>query len=113
MKIYISGKITGDANYKNKFWMVAAAVHDAGHTPLNPADLPEGMSPADYMRINFAQMDSADAIIFLADWKDSKGAQLEHLWAEYVCKPRYYIADGVGFLGGCPKLSLAIREKLE
>lgn len=51
MKVYISGKITGDINYKLKFWMVAAAVHDAGHTPLNPADLPEGMSPADYMRI--------------------------------------------------------------
>lgn len=22
MKVYISGKITGDVNYKNKFWMV-------------------------------------------------------------------------------------------
>lgn len=113
MKVYISGKITGDVNYKNKFWMVAATVHDAGHTPLNPADLPEGMSPADYMRINFAQMDSADAIIFLPDWEDSKGARLEHLWAEYVGKPRYYISHGVDFPDDCPDLARAMREKLK
>lgn len=113
MKVYISGKITGDISYKRKFLMVAASVYDAGHTPLNPADLPGGMSPADYMRVNFAQMDSADAIIFLPDWKDSKGAQLEHLWAEYVGKPRYYIADGVDFLDDCPKLTRAMQEKLK
>lgn len=113
MKIYIAGKITGDPYYKAKFARAAADIADAGHTPINPAMQPEGMSNADYMRISFAQLDSADAIIFLADWKDSKGAQLEHLWAEYVGKPRYYIADGVDFLGDCPKLSRAIREKLK
>lgn len=109
MKVYISGKITGDVNYKNKFWMVAATVRDAGHTPLNPADLPEDMRPADYMRINFAQMDSADAIIFLPDWEDSKGAQLEHLWAKYVGKPRYYIANGAD----SDSLVRAMREALK
>lgn len=113
MKVYISGKITGDINYMRKFLMVADAVYESGHTPLNPANLPGGMSPADYMRINFAQMDSADAIIFLPDWKDSRGALLEHLWAEYVGKPRYYIADGVDFLDDCQKLSRAMREKLK
>lgn len=113
MKIYIAGKITGDPYYKAKFARAAADIADAGHTPINPALQPEGMSNADYMRISFAQLDSADAIIFLADWKDSKGAQLEHLWAEYVGKPRYYIADGVDFLGDCPKPSRAMREKLK
>lgn len=113
MKIYIAGKITGDINHKRKFLMVAAAVYDAGHTPLNPADLPGGMRPADYMRINFAQMDSADAIIFLPDWVESKGARLEHLWAEYVGKPRYYIADGLDLLDSIQKLEHAMREKLK
>lgn len=109
MKVYISGKITGDISYKRKFLMVAAAVYEAGHTPLNPADLPEGMSPADYMRINFAQMDSADAIIFLPDWEDSEGAQLENLWAKYVGKPRYYIANGAD----SDSLGRAMREALK
>lgn len=113
MKVYIAGKITGDPYYKAKFARAAADIVDAGHTPINPAMQPEGMSNADYMRISFAQLDSADAVAFLPDWEDSKGAQLEHLWAEYVGKPRYYIADGVDFLGDCPKPTRAIREKLK
>lgn len=113
MKIYIAGKITGDPYYKAKFARAAADIADAGHTPISPAMQPEGMSNADYMRISFAQLDSADAIIFLPDWKDSKGAQLEHLWAEYVGKPRYYIADGVDFLDDRQKLTRAMREKLK
>lgn len=91
MKIYIAGKITGDPYYKAKFARAAADIADAGHTPINPALQPEGMSNADYMRISFAQLDSADAVAFLPDWEDSKGAQLEHLWVEYTGKPTYDI----------------------
>lgn len=65
MKIYISGKITGDPHYNAKFARAAADITDAGHTPINPALQPEGMSNADYMRISFAQLDSADAVAFL------------------------------------------------
>jgi len=89
MKIYIAGKITGDPDYKAKFGKAASELRAAGHTPINPARLPEGMSKGDYMRINFAQMDSADAIMFLPDWQDSDGAQLEHAWAVYVAKEIY------------------------
>ena len=74
MKIYIAGKITGDPYYKAKFARAAADIADAGHTPINPALQPEGMSNADYMRISFAQLDSADAVAFLPDWEDSNGA---------------------------------------
>lgn len=56
MKIYIAGKITGDPYYKAKFARAAADIADAGHTPINPAMQPEGMSNADYMRISFAPM---------------------------------------------------------
>lgn len=91
MKIYIAGKITGDPYYKAKFARAAADIADAGHTPINPALQPEGMSNADYMRISFAQLDSADAVAFLPDWEDSTGARLEHLWVEYTGKPTYDI----------------------
>lgn len=91
MKIYISGKITGDPHYNAKFARAAADITDAGHTPINPALQPEGMSNADYMRISFAQLDSADAVAFLPGWEDSKGAQIEHLWVEYTGKPTYDI----------------------
>lgn len=91
MKIYIAGKITGDPYYKAKFARAAADIADAGHTPINPAMQPEGMTNADYMRISFAQLDSADAVAFLPDWEDSQGARIEHLWVEYTCKPTYDI----------------------
>lgn len=91
MKIYIGGKITGDPYYKAKFARAAADIADAGHTPINPAMQPEGMSNADYMRISFAQLDSADAVAFLPDWEDSKGARIEHLLVEYTGKPTYDI----------------------
>lgn len=89
MKIYIAGKITGDPYYKAKFARAAADIADAGHTPINPAMQPEGMSNADYMRISFAQLDSADAVAFLPDWEDSEGARIEHLLVEYTGKPTY------------------------
>lgn len=91
MKIYIAGKITGDPYYKAKFARAAADIADAGHTPINPAMQPEGMSNADYMRISFAQLDSADAVAFLPDWEDSRGARIEHLLVEYTGKPTYDI----------------------
>lgn len=91
MKVYISGKITGDPHYNAKFARAAADIADAGHTPINPAMQPEGMSNADYMRVSFAQLDSADAVAFLPDWEDSKGARIEHLLVEYTGKPTYDI----------------------
>ena len=41
MKIYISGKITGDRRYKAKFREVEKKLA-AGHIVLNPATAPEG-----------------------------------------------------------------------
>ena len=106
MKIYIAGKLTGDPYYKAKFARAAADIADAGHTPINPALQPEGMSNADYMRISFAQLDSADAVAFLPDWEDSTGARLEHLWVEYTGKPTY---DMRAITGG--RLRRHAREK--
>lgn len=53
MKIYIAGKITGDPNYKMKFRMTAKHIQELYPTAviLNPAELPEGLTPKDYMRL--------------------------------------------------------------
>ena len=86
MKVYIAGKITGDPNYKGKFAAEAEKIRAAGHIALNPAELPEGMEAADYMRICMAMIDVADAVVFLPDAKDSAGARLEKAYCEYVGK---------------------------
>lgn len=86
MKIYIAGKITGEPNYKEKFDIAATSLEEQGHIVLNPAELPEGMLPADYMRICFAMIDTADAIYLLKDWRSSFGAFIERNYAMYIGK---------------------------
>lgn len=76
MKVYIAGKITGDPGYRDKFAAAEIQLYWEGHTVLNPAELPRGMKPADYMRICFAMIDVADVVVFLPDAKDSAGRAL-------------------------------------
>lgn len=86
MKVYIAGKIAGDSEYRDKFRAAAAALEEDGNVVLNPAELPEGMSPADYMRICFAMIDSADKVVFFPDTVHSNGAILEHQYCLYIGK---------------------------
>lgn len=87
MIIYIAGKITGEPNYKEKFEAAAMNLEAQGHIVLNPAELPEGMRTADYMRICFAMIDTADAVYLLENWKYSSGARIEKDYAVYIGKP--------------------------
>lgn len=80
-KIYIAGKITGDEGYREKFRRAAETVSGMGCIPLNPAEQPEGMAAQDYMRMCFAMIDIADAVLFLPDWRGSPGAMLEKVLA--------------------------------
>lgn len=49
---------------------------------LNPATLPEGMEPKDYMRICFAMIDAADELWELPTAWASKGAMLEEAYCD-------------------------------
>ena len=89
MKIYIAGKITGDPDYRAKFADAQRQIEAQGHIVLNPATLPEGMEPKDYMRICFAEMEAVDYVVFLPDWVESAGAKLEAIewsYCRYICK---------------------------
>lgn len=90
LKVYISGKITGYPGYKEKFETVAEELERQGHIVLNPAELPEGMDTADYMRICLAMMDCAEAVMFLPDWAESKGSCMEHALCRYTRKQVAY-----------------------
>lgn len=86
MKVYIAGKITGDPDYRAKFKRAEDALREEGHTVINPAVLPAGLDPADYGRICFAMLDSADAVAFLGDFGESQGAKLEFEYCKYAKK---------------------------
>lgn len=87
--IYIAGKITGNPDYKREFNQMENRLQVAGYTVLNPAHLPEGLSPAQYMRICFAMIDDADAVLLLPNWQRSPGARLEADYCLYTDKTAY------------------------
>lgn len=86
-KIYIAGKITGDPNYKEKFAnMESELLKMPGTVIINPAKLPQGLTPADYARICFAMIESSNIVVFAPDYKESQGALLEMQYCRYIGK---------------------------
>ena len=71
---------------------------------LNPSWMPQGMRPADYMRICFAMIDTADVVAFMPGYETSPGAQLELQYCLYTdksvrlpeCKHPVLIREGNG-----------------
>lgn len=85
-RVYIAGKITGDPLYRQKFAEAERMLKALGYIVLNPALHPDGMEPQDYMHVDLAMIDVADAVYFLWDWPDSEGARLELAYAGYFKK---------------------------
>ena len=88
MKIYIAGKITGLDNYKEKFGEAENEFLLSGHSVMNPAVLEGDFTQGEYMHVCYAMIDVCDGVYFLDNWKDSKGANLEH---EYAMKQDKWI----------------------
>ena len=84
MRIYISGKITGDPDYYEKFGRAQARLEKEFENAqiINPAlvgeALPEDFSYKDYMDIDFLLLDKSDAIYMLRDWMESPGSCMEY-----------------------------------
>lgn len=62
MKIYLSGKITGDADYKSKFNSMSEKLKALGYAVSNPAVLPDGFDYEDYMKIDLCALSICDVI---------------------------------------------------
>ncbi|GKV89312.1 DUF4406 domain-containing protein [Pectobacterium carotovorum] len=83
MKIYISGPMTGIADFNRPaFNSVAEKITANGHAALNPAALPDGLEQSEYMLICMAMLQVADAILLLPEWEKSLGAQAEFALAQ-------------------------------
>ena len=86
-KIYISGKITGDDYYQDKFSAAERQLHGAGYTPVNPAVLPANLTWEQAMRQALCMMLCSDGVAMLPDWVESKGAHIEAELAEAIGMP--------------------------
>ncbi len=78
MKVYLSGKITGDSNYKEKFNQMEKELKSYGYVVFNPSVLPDGFEYEDYMDLDLLILSRCDAIFLLRDWKNSPGAKREY-----------------------------------
>ena len=85
--VYIAGPITGVPQYWLPFEAAEDELLNAGFTPLSPAHLPRGLTPEQYMRIDLAMIDCADAVYLLYDACKSKGAMVEYRYCQYIGKP--------------------------
>lgn len=85
--VYISGPITGVERYWEAFEKAENELTAAGFIPLSPARLPEGLNEAQYMEINLAMLNAAEAVYFLPRFNVSKGAMVEYRYANYIHKP--------------------------
>jgi hypothetical protein len=87
-KIYISGKISDipEEEYKKKFKQAELEIkemHDEYDLPyecVNPCNLPHKPESTweECMLLDIQHLFTCDSIYMLTDWKDSRGARIEH-----------------------------------
>lgn len=79
MRVYISGKITGNPNYREEFGNAEQLLKRQGFRPLNPTrGEPDGKTWEHYMRRDIRKLSRCQGILMLDGWTDSRGATLEH-----------------------------------
>lgn len=88
--VYISGKITGNPNYKSQFEKREKDLKSLGYYPINPVKIYErlkwriGREPTrrEIMDEDIKELKKCDYINHLDNWEDSEGAREEHRIAQ-------------------------------
>jgi len=79
MKLYISGPITGTANYEENFVKAESVLKQVEYEVVNPCDilLNGDATWEDYMKADIPLMLACDGVAVLPGWEASAGARLE------------------------------------
>ena len=86
MKLYISGAISSDLNWYEKFSNAEKRLQERYDdaiifNPILTSKYADKISYEDFMTIDMAIIDVCDTIFLLKDWKESKGAVREYHYA--------------------------------
>ena len=81
-RIYLSGPISGTADYMERFRKVQEILTAEGYRVINPANLrmvfDEGATWDDYMMIDLELLRMSDVLVQLPGWERSLGCQREY-----------------------------------
>jgi len=79
MKIYLSGRITNEPDFKQRFSEAEQALIRQGHEVVNPVNLPHDHDKTwhSYMKEDVKAMMDCEAIYMLSNWMQSTGAVIE------------------------------------
>ncbi len=103
VRVYIAGPMTGYENFNREaFHKAEEELKREGHTVLNPAVLPDGLTQPHYMDICMAMIRCVDAIYMLNGWQRSAGAKAELALAEKLGHPALVCSadDEAGYFQG-------------
>lgn len=93
MRVYISGAITNDPDYRQKFMQKAKELQNLGYEVVNPVVISahlemkmgkQNVKYEDYLREDIKELLRCDGIASITGWEKSKGAKLEHLIARVL-----------------------------
>lgn len=77
-KWYISGAVSSDKDFRNKFTEAERKLKAEGYRVLNPVKgEKEGKIWSYYMKKDLKKLLKCNGIILLPDWQESEGAKLE------------------------------------
>lgn len=91
--IYISGRISENANYTDDFFEAEKWLQEQGHRTINPSNLDvifPDLTYEQYMALDYKLLEMADAIFMLHGWQKSKGACAELSYAKSLGKKVIY-----------------------
>lgn len=101
-KIYLSGKITGDEGFAERFSKTADRLSADGDMVFNPAVHPDMFTHGQFMQIDLLALSFCDTIYLMDNWRSSKGAKMEFDQARILGlnlefeEPLYQIKDKAG-----------------